>query len=77
MVQVHTVHEGSTWRNRVDGLQQGTAYEDRACAVAAGRLIVSELGGTYVAHDIDGRVVERWVSNARPRRDSIAARYTA
>lgn len=77
MVQVHTVYEGSKWRNRVDGLQQGTAYDDRACAVAAGRLIVSELGGTYVAHDIDGRVLERWMSDARPRRESLAARYTA
>lgn len=77
MVQVHTIHDGGRWRNRVDGLQQGTAYDDRSCAVAAGRLIVSELGGTFYGHDVDGHVVESWASSARPRRETVAARYSA
>lgn len=58
MVQVHTVYEGSAWRNKVDGLQQGTALRSHAAAVAAGRSIARELGCSHDVHDVDGRVVE-------------------
>lgn len=58
MVHVRTVFESDRWRNKVDGLQQGTPTPDRSAAVAAGRAILAELGGTHDVHDVDGRVVE-------------------
>lgn len=58
MVHVRTVFDGDRWRNKVDGLQQGSPTPDRSAAVAAGRAIAAELGGSHDVHDVDGRVVE-------------------
>jgi hypothetical protein len=61
MVQVHTLYEGSAWRNKVDGLQQGVAHASRTAALTAGRAIAAELGAEHHLHDVDGTVVERHV----------------
>ncbi len=68
MVQVHTVYEASAWRNKVDGLQQGTAFRSHAAAVAEGRAIALELGCTHDVHDVDGRVVDHhdYASDVHP-----------
>ncbi len=78
MAQVHTVHEGTRWRNKVDGLQQGPAHEYQSDAVAAARSIAAELGAVHYIHDIDGTVIEE-----RPYRTTSepswagSLRYTA
>ncbi len=61
MIQVRTVYEAPTWRNMVDGLQQGVAHSSFAAARAAGRAIAIELGGSHEVHDTDGSVLERHV----------------
>lgn len=77
MAHVHTVFEASRWRNLVDGLQQGTAWTDRSCAVAAGRSIAAELGGTHDVHDVDGRVIDHEEYPQRPLDLPGPLRYTA
>lgn len=78
MAQVHTVHDGARWRNKLDGLQQGPAHEYQSDAVAAGRTIAAELGVMHCIHDIDGSIIEE-----RPYRTSSepswagSLRYTA
>jgi Uncharacterized protein conserved in bacteria (DUF2188) len=59
MVQVHTVFEAAAWRNKVDGLQQGTPHTDRVSAVAEGRQVAVELQAAHTVHDVDGSVVEQ------------------
>lgn len=59
MFQVHTVFESGSWRNKVDGLQQGPAHTTRSAAAAAGRAIALELRGVHLVHDLDGAVVEQ------------------
>lgn len=78
MVQVHTVYEGSAWRNKVDGLQQGTACPHRSTAVADGRSIAIDLACRHAVHDVDGRVVESIdYGSAEPGVWPGAMRYTA
>lgn len=59
MYQVHTVFEGETWRNKVNGLAQGAGFAAREPAVAAGRAIAIELHAVHVVHDHDGRILEQ------------------
>ncbi|MFI2754906.1 hypothetical protein ACGIF2_15860 [Cellulomonas sp. P22] len=59
MIQVRTVYEAPTWRNMVDGLQQGSAYTSLAAAIAAGRATAIELQGTHEVRDSDGSLLER------------------
>lgn len=78
MVQVHTVHDRSAWRNLVDGLQQGVATPSRSAAVAEGRAIAIDLCCTHDVHDVDGRVVEHQdYGVAMPGTWPGAIRYTA
>lgn len=78
MVQVHTVYEGSAWRNKVDGLQQGTVCPNRTAAVGEGRRIAIELSCSHAVHDVDGRVVERVdYGSTAPGVWPGAMRYTA
>ena len=78
MVQVHTVYEGYAWRNKVDGLQQGIPYNDRACAVAAGRNIAIEVGASLYLHDVDGTVLDYCVYGPSEEVTPLGAmRYTA
>ncbi|WP_182111851.1 DUF2188 domain-containing protein [Actinotalea sp. JY-7876] len=78
MVQVHTVYEAYTWRNMVDGLQQGTPWTSRTTAVAEGRAIAIELACEHSVHDVDGSVLERRdYGAAEPGVWPGAMRYTA
>ncbi|WP_199425093.1 hypothetical protein [Actinotalea solisilvae] len=78
MVQVHTVYESSAWRNKVDGLQQGTACPNRTTAVAEGRHIAIDLACRHAVHDVDGRVIETVdYGSAEPGLWPGAMRYTA
>lgn len=78
MVMIHTVYEAGAWRTKVDGLQQGTSYDDQACAVSAARVIAAELGGTLVVHDTDGHELERTTHTGRPTDVDLGPlRYTA
>ena len=61
MIQVRTVYEAPSWRNMVDGLQQGVAYSSFVAAAAAGRAIAMELGGSHEVQDTDGSVLEHHV----------------
>ncbi len=72
MYQVHTVLDGQSWRNKVNGLAQGAGFADRASAVSAGRAIAIDLHAVHVVHDHDGRILEQHrYGAARVRRWSI------